>query len=322
MSGRDSIQDLCGALAAAGVAFRRGVPMRDHTTWRIGGPADVLVVPESRAQLLAGLHAARQAGVPIVVMGRGSNLLFADEGVRGAVFQVGPKMAGIQVEGCRLGAEAGALVCRVALMACRRELAGLEHVVGIPGTMGGLVAMNGGSRQLAIGDVLEWVDACGCDGTIRRFDREDCRFAYRDSRFLRESAWTILQCSLRLVPGARATIRGEMLEILRERRRKFHRKEPSCGSVFKSAPELYARVGPPGKIIEDCGFKGLRSGSAEVSPHHANFIVNAGCARAVDVLALVHAIRQAVHARYGVWLETEARYVFPRGETVPVHEVA
>ena len=322
MSGRDSIDELCGALATAGIAFQRGVPMREHTTWRIGGPADVLVEPESRAQLLAGLHAARQTGVPSVVMGRGSNLLFADEGMRGAVFQVGPRMAGIQVDGCRLVAEAGALVCRVALTACRRGLAGLEHVVGIPGTMGGLVAMNGGSRQLAIGDVLEWVEACGCDGAVQRFDRAACRFAYRDSRFLRESAWTILQCSLRLVPGERANVRREMLEILRDRRHKFHRKEPSCGSVFKSSPELYAQVGPPGRIIETCGFKGMRKGGAEISPHHANFIVNVGRARAVDVLALVHVVRQAVHARYGVWMETEARYVYPHGATVPAHEVA
>jgi len=322
MSGPESIDDLCGALAAAGVACRRGVPMREHTTWRIGGPADVLVEPATRAQFLAGLHAARRAAVPVVVMGRGSNLLFADEGVRGAVFIAGPKLAGIRVEGCRLDAEAGALVCRVALAACRRGLAGLEHVVGIPGTMGGLVAMNGGSRQRSIGDVLDWAEACGCDGTIRRFDRAACRFAYRDSRFLRESSWTILRCSLQLVPGERAAIRREMLEILRERRRKFRRKEPSCGSVFKSTPELHARIGPPGKIIESCGLKGLRKGEAEVSPFHANFIVNLGRARASDVLALIRAIRKEVHARHGVWLETEARYVHPRGETVPAHEVA
>ena len=322
MGGSEAIHKVCKALAAAGVPYRCGVPMSEHTTWRIGGPADVLVEPESRVQLLAGLREARLEGVPTAVVGRGSNLLFADEGFRGAVFQVGRKMANVAVDGCRLGAEAGALACRVALAACRQGLTGLEHTAGIPGTIGGLVSMNGGSRQRGIGDSVEWVEVGRGDGTVRRFDRAACRFAYRDSLFLHEPDWTILYVSFLLVPGARGDVRKEMLEILRQRRRKFRRKEPSCGSVFKSSPDLFGQVGPPGKIIESCGFKGFRRGGAEVSPHHANFIVNVGGARAADVLALIRVVREGVHARYGIWMETEARYVLPHGNTVPAHEVA
>jgi len=322
MSADDSIEILCRALAAAGAPYRRGEPMSRHTTWRIGGPADVLVEPESRAQLRAGLEAARRAGVPSAVIGRGSNLLFADEGFRGAVFQVGRKMDAIAVDGCRIVAEAGALACRVALAACRNGLAGLEHTAGIPGTMGGLLAMNGGSQQRCVGESVEWVEVCGDGGEIRRLDRAACRFAYRDSLFLHEPGLILVCASLVLAAGTRADIRRTMLGYLKERRGKFPRKAPSCGSVFKSSPELYALAGPPGRIIESLGFKGRRAGGAEVSAQHANFIVNTGEARAADVLALIRAIREAVHARHGLWMETEARYVRPHGGMVPAHEAA
>jgi len=322
MNEAESIEVLCRELAAAGVPCRRGEPMSGHTTWRIGGPADVLVEPESRAQLLAGLEAARRAGVPAAVIGRGSNLLFADEGFRGAVFQVGRKMDAIAVDGRRIAAEAGALACRVALAACRHGLAGLEHTAGIPGTIGGLLAMNGGSQQRCVGESVEWVEACGDGGEIRRLDRAACGFAYRDSLFLHEPGLTIVCVSLALADGTRADIRRTMLGYLKERRGKFPRKAPSCGSVFKSSPELYALAGPPGRIIESLGFKGRRAGGAEVSPQHANFIVNTGGARAADVLALIRAIREAVHARHGLWMETEARYVRPHGGMVPAHEAA
>ena len=194
--------------------------------------------------------------------------------------------------------------------------------MGIPGSVGGLVAMNGGSRRQGIGEWMDWIDALDVAGTAIRLDRAACRFSYRNSLFLMEPDRVVVRCSLSLSPGDPTAIRRAMLANLRERRRKFPLKRPSCGSVFKSSPELFELAGPPGRIIECLGFKGRRAGGAEVSPQHANFVVNTGEARAADVLALIRAIREAVHARYGVWMETEARYVRPNGGTVPAHEAA
>jgi UDP-N-acetylmuramate dehydrogenase len=296
--------------------------MARHTTWRIGGPADALVVPETFDQLLRVRQEARAAGVPQVVIGQGSNLLFADEGFRGVVIKIGKPLNQIAVDGTRMVLEAGALTCRAALAACRNRLAGLEHIVGIPGTMGGLIAMNGGSLRKCIGDVVEWVEGCDGEGQPFRMDRKACRFSYRDSRFLREPGLVVFRCALSLTPGERPAIRRAMLDDLKERRRKFPLHLPNCGSVFKSSPELYALAGPPGKIIEDCGFKGRRIGGAEVSPRHANFITNIGQAKATDVLDLIRRIRIAVHRRWGVWMEAEVKYVQPQGGVIPAHDSA
>lgn len=304
-----------------GLQVRKDVPMCEHSFWKIGGPADGVVQPESFPQFVRVLQEARLAGLPLIVIGRGSNLLFADEGFRGIVVWVDQKLGNIEVAGSRMVVEAGALACRVALVACRHHLAGLEHIAGIPGTLGGLIVMNGGSMRRGIGDSLEWVEGCDAKGNPFRFDRADCRFRYRDSRFLWDPALALFRCSLSLRFGRRYEIRRAMLANLKERRRKFPRKIPNCGSVFKSSPELHALAGPPGKIIEDCGFKGKRVGDAEVSRLHANFIVNAGQARAVDVLNLIRQIRVAVYTRFGFWLETEVRCVLPGGHIVPAHEV-
>lgn len=314
------VETCCRALARLGLSCRANVPLGAYSTWRIGGPADAFAEPGSVDQLCRALREIRQAGVPFLVIGCGSNLLFADEGFRGVVLRIGRRLAGIEAQDDRLVAEAGALACRIALAACRHGLAGLEHVAGIPGTLGGLVAMNGGSQRRGIGDSLEWVEACDGEGLLRSRTRAECRFAYRDSLFLHDPTLTIVRCSLRLERGRREEIRRSMLALMRERRGKFPRREPNCGSVFKSSPELFALAGPPGRIIEDCGFKGRRVGGAEVSARHANFIVNAGGARAADVLALVRQIRAAVHGRHGLWMEAEARYVRPDGGTIPLHE--
>lgn len=310
------------SLGSCGLAVARDVPMRDHTTWKIGGPADVLVEPHNHEQMVATLRAVRVAGIPHVVMGGGSNLLFADEGFRGVVIKLGTAMGRIELAGTRLTVEAGASTCRMAWIAYRNGLTGLEPMMGIPGSLGGLVAMNGGSRRQGIGEWIDWVDALDERGETIRLEQDACRFSYRTSLFLMEPGWMVVRCGLSLPPGDPAAIRRAMLTNLRERRRKYPLKWPSCGSVFKSSPELFERAGPPGKIIEMCGFKGQRAGEAYVSPLHANFIIHAGNARAGDVLTLICRIREAVHARYGVWMETEARYVRPGGGVVPAHEAA
>lgn len=309
-------------LQGQGLQVRCNEPMWRHTTWQIGGRADLLVLPGAFPQLTRALQVVRSAGMPFVVVGKGSNLLFADEGFRGAVFKIDKPLDQIDVKGNQIVVESGALTCRTARAALRHRLAGLEHIVGIPGTMGGLVAMNGGSQRRCIGDSIEWVEGCDETGRPFRLEREACGFAYRDSRFLQEPGRIVFRCALALAPGDRTAIRRAMLADLRERRRKFPLQLPNCGSVFKSSPVLFALAGPPGKIIEDCGFKGRRAGDAEVSRLHANFITNQGRAKAADVLELIGQIRGEVHRRWGVWMEAEVKYVQPAGGVVPAHEAA
>ncbi len=319
MSPLDPLNILCRALTSAGLPVQRDEPMSGHTTWRIGGPADAYILPDTFEQLRRAIQETRKAGLPHVVIGRGSNLLFADEGFRGVVLKVGRPLSQIEVVGNQMVSEAGALTCRAALAACRNRLAGLEHIVGIPGTMGGLIAMNGGSQRQSIGDAVEWVEGCDEEGRPFRLDREACQFSYRDSRFLRERGRVVFRCALSLPQGDRTTIRRAMLDDLKERRKKFPLHLPNCGSVFKSSPSLFTLAGPPGKIIEDCGFKGRRAGDAVVSSLHANFITNMGQAKAADVLELIRQIRLAVHQRWGVWMEAEVKYVLPQGGVVPAH---
>jgi UDP-N-acetylmuramate dehydrogenase len=258
--------------------------------------------------------------VPVVVIGHGTNLLFDDEGVRGVVVKIGKLMSRCDVEATRVTAEAGAWVPQVARAAAKAGLTGLEHTIGIPGTLGGLVAMNGGSQRQSIGDVVETVHALDQQGRLCRLTGRDCRFSYRSSVF-QELPWVVAKVEMRCDPGNGREIRREMLAVLRDRNKKFPRKEPNCGSVFAGDPRMYDRFGPPGRVIEEAGLKGYRIGDAQVSPHHANFIVNVGRATSRDVLDLIRFVRETVHRRTGIRMRCEVRYVNGSGRVGPAHEV-
>ena len=291
-------------------------PLANHCSWRIGGPADVLLVPQRPEQVVTTVRFARQQGVPLLIIGQGTNLLFADAGLRGIVLKLGSAMGRWTIEERRIVAEAGLWVPRLARLAARAGLAGLEHIIGIPGTLGGLVLMNGGSHRQGIGDRVLRVWTVDRQGREQVLSREDCRFGYRRSA-LQETGAVVLKAELECPLGDPRHIRQMMLADLRERRRKFPRKEPNCGSVFLSTPQMHATVGPPGKVIEEAGLKGVRIGGAEVSPLHANFIVNRGNATARDVLALIARIRRTVRERIGFDLRCEVRYVTARAEILP-----
>ena len=282
--------------------------LAEHGTWRIGGPADLLVEPESVAQIQAVVYFARTRGIPLLVIGQGSNLLFADAGLRGIVLKLGSAFANIAISGNTITAAAGAWVPGIARRAQQAGLAGLEHTIGIPGTLGGLVVMNGGSQRQGIGDNVRRLWTVGEKGKLTELTKEECRFGYRSSA-LQESGVVVVKVELVCPVGDPRVIRHAMLADLRERRRKFPRKEPNCGSVFLSTAQMHTSVGPPGKIIEEAGLKGTRCGGAEVSHRHANFIVNTGGASAADVLALIDRIRHTVHRRIGFTLACEVRYV-------------
>lgn len=304
-------------LKTSGIPFRHGIPLSACGTWRIGGPADLLVEPMSCEQVTVVLRCAAELSVPAIVIGKGSNLLFDDAGFRGVVIRVGRGLARVTVTGTTVRAESGVSASRLARAACAAGLSGFEHIVGIPGTLGGLIFMNGGSLQRTIGEAVTEVNVVNRQGTPRTLRREDCDFAYRSSRFQRED-WIITEATMNLVPGRRQTILAEMLQILRERRRKLPLTQPNCGSVFKNNPEVYDHFGPPGKIVEDAGLKGVSVGGAAVSERHANFIVNQSNATARDVLELIELIRHQVAARIGLALECEVRFVHSTGGIQPI----
>jgi len=291
-----------------------------HATWAIGGPADYVVYPDSVDQVVRLVGMAHTERIPWIVIGKGSNLLFSDHGFRGLVIQLDRQFARVALAGHRVHAQCGVSVPRLAHRAALAGLSGLEHTVGIPGSLGGLVAINGGSLQCAIGDVVRNVTFITSDGTVETISRDACNFSYRHSRFLL-SGCIVASVELELRPGDRRTIHQTMYTILRDRRRAYPLRWPNCGSVFRSLPQWYAAPGPPGKLIEACGLKGLARGPAVVSDQHANFIINRGGATARDILGLIGQIRHHVHRYAGVWLECEVIYVHAQGRMEPAHQV-
>jgi UDP-N-acetylmuramate dehydrogenase len=302
-------------------AILRDEPLRRHTSWRIGGPADLLVEPGTFAQVRNLMAFVRDRQLPLVVIGQGTNLLFDDTGVRGVVLKIGAKLSRISIHGNRIEAEGGAWVPQLARLAMRAGLTGLEHTIGIPGTLGGLVLMNGGSQRRGIGENVRRVWVVTRQGELQELERDDCHFSYRHSA-LQGTGAVVVRAELECPYGDRGEIRRAMFCDLRERRRKFPRKQPNCGSVFLSTSEMHATVGPPGKIIEEAGLKGFAIGAAEVSRQHANFIVNRGGATSADVLRVIAHIRRTIHRQLGFDLRCEVRYVSPAGQLLPADQVA
>ncbi|MCP4452455.1 MAG: UDP-N-acetylmuramate dehydrogenase [Planctomycetes bacterium] len=308
-------------LQTHGVSTLRDEPLRRHCTWRIGGPADVMVFPATLDQLRDMMTLARDLEMPWIVIGKGSNLLFSDAGFRGLVIKLDRAFSKVTIEGGQVTAQSGVSMPRLACMTARAGLTGLEHTIGIPGSLGGLVAINGGSLRQSIGDVVTTVTVVTPEGDIQAIPKEECAFSYRHSNLL-HSGNVIAEVTLELQKGHAQMILKHMLGVLRERQAKFPLTLPNCGSVFTSRPELYHTLGPPGKLIEDLGLKGLTCGGVSVSHRHANFFVNTGCATAAHVLGLVAQVRGAIHDRYGVLINTEVMYVHSDGGIEPVSAVS
>ena len=275
-------------------------PMSRHTTFRVGGPADVLFLPESEEQLIGALSIAREAGVNCVVIGNGSNLVVRDGGIRGLVIALGEGMAAIVRTGDTLTAGAGASLARVSAYAQASGLAGLEFASGIPGTLGGGCAMNAGAYGGQLSDVL--IDArVLLDGAVRTLTVEEMQMGYRTSLPLRQGG-IVISARFGLTPDDPEAIAARMSELNARRRDKQPLNYPSAGSTFKRPEGYFA-----GALIEQAGLKGKSVGGAQVSEKHAGFIVNTGEATAADILALISTVQAEVAARFGVRLETEVR---------------
>jgi UDP-N-acetylmuramate dehydrogenase len=278
-------------------------PMRHHTSFRIGGPADALVLPGSVEDLRAAIRFARGHQAPLTITGNGSNLLVRDGGLRGIVIKLGDCFNRIQVEECRITAQSGALLADVSRTAGAHSLTGLEFAIGIPGTLGGAVLMNAGAYGGEMKDVVTRVTALDESGELHELDPEALQFGYRRSA-LQQLAWTVAETEMQLQPGDPAQIQAKMADLTFQRESKQPLEFPSAGSVFKRPPGRY--VGP---MVEELGLKGYRIGDAQISEKHAGFIINRGNALAHDVLALIEHVRERVKSTYDVWLETEVRII-------------
>lgn len=310
---------LSDRLAPAELAF--DVPLAGLGRWRIGGRARVVATPGSREALAETLRTIAQTGAAHVIIGDGSNLLFDDAGFDGVVVRVGRALGecSISADG-RVDAGAGIWVPRLTRLTVNAGLSGIIHTIGIPGTLGGLVVMNGGSQRKGIGDHVVHVDVMDYEGRTHRLERADLHFAYRTSA-LQQGGLVVTDVRLQLEPGDRDALRREAISIMASRRAKFPKVRANCGSVFVSDPKLYQLIGPPGEAIEKLGLKGKSVNDAQISPDHANFIVNNGHAQSADVLTLIHDIRQRVADASGIWMEAEVRHVSPDGVIRSAHEV-
>lgn len=281
---------------------RTAEPMARHTSFHIGGPADLYVTCDTLADLVEATRACEEEDVQWVVAGKGSNLLVADGGYRGAVIVLGREFKSHSVQDTDIKAGAACILAYVVRDAFSRGLGGLEFAVGIPGTVGGAIAMNAGSRDAWMGSVVESVTLYVPGHGLRRLRGGDVEWAYRDSGLAR--AGIILEAVLRLAESDKERIRSDMERSLDRRKRTQPLSQPSAGSVFKNPPGDSA-----GRLIEAVGLKGTRLGGARVSEIHANFIVNDGGATAADVLGLVRKVQLAVRDRYAIQLEPEIRFL-------------
>lgn len=289
------------------------IPLNTLSRWKVGGIAEIVITPCSKIELIDIVKFARINHIPTVIIGATSNLLFSDEGVDALIIKIGENFSDFEVRDNVIIAQSGLWAPKLSRIAQQNMLTGLEHICGIPGTLGGLVFMNGGSQRKGIGSSVFYVETVDKYGNLKRYNKENCEFYYRTSVF-QNSDEVIVEVALELEQlNNKRTIRQEMLGILRSRREKFPQKEPNCGSVFVSNPSMYSDYGPPGKVIEDCGLKGLRRNGAQVSENHANFIVNNGEATAKDILYLINQVRTVVHRETGYLMNVEVRYVDKNG---------
>ena len=293
------------ATEALGCRCLAGEPMAPHTTFKIGGPADRMVVLETEGQLSGVLGVLEEQALPWMVLGNGSNLLVSDLGIRGAVLCLAGdfKRVSLSADGRTLRAGAGASLATACAFARERELSGLEFAWGIPGSVGGAVYMNAGAYGGEMKDVVKGVRYVTPQGRRETAAGDALGFSYRKSCFTGiRHVITGVECAL--APGSHSQIAAQMEELMDRRKEKQPYDLPSAGSVFKRPQNGFAAA-----LIDQCGLKGRRVGGAQVSRKHAGFIVNTGGATCQDVLELIQIIQETVKAQAGIALECEVRRV-------------
>jgi UDP-N-acetylmuramate dehydrogenase len=284
-------------------------PLKRYTAWKIGGPADALLEPTDTEELIEAVEMARGHGVPVTVLGGGTNVLVRDGGIRGLTIRLAKSLTGVQIKGRSVTAEAGVLYPVLANTTAGSGLKGLEFATGIPGTVGGAVYMNAGAYGGETKDVLDWADVFR-EGKVVRMHNDvetllatSLRLAYRRSVLQDHPDWVVLRAGYTLEPGNPGELKASIKEF-RAQRMNGSPNRPSCGSTFKRPPGDF-----PGRVIEAAGLKGTRVGQIEVSPVHANYLVNLGGGTAREALELIELVKEKVRERMGIDLEEEVRVV-------------
>ena len=282
----------------------RGVSMKNYTSFKVGGPAELFLSPEDAGQTAKLVRFCEKEDIPVFVLGKGSNVLVSDKGIKGAVIFTGKQCGITLTDENTVRAQSGASLAQLCSFALENSLSGLEFAYGIPGTVGGAVFMNAGAYGGEMKDIVASVHAVSPDGREERdFTNEEMDFGYRHSA-LQENGWIVTDVTFNLAAGNKAEIAAVMKDLNARRNAKQPVNYPSAGSTFKRPEGYFA-----GKLIEDAGLKGLTVGGTQVSTLHSGFVINKGGATATDILQLIALVQNTVYDKFGVMLEPEVRII-------------
>ena len=280
-------------------------PMAKHTSFKIGGPADVFIKVDNIEELKETLDLSKKNQIPLTIIGNGSNLLVTDKGIRGITAKLNLKDIEIKNENNKqiIKVDAGVPLGLLAQKLLKEEITGFEELSGIPGTIGGAVIMNAGAHGKELKDILKKVTAMDYNGNIHEFTNEECQFSYRNSRFQKEK-YIILQATLELEKGNSTEIKEKMDEYMQFRKEKQPIEYPNAGSTFKRGEDFVTA-----KLIDEAGLKGYKVGGAQVSKKHAGFIVNVDNATAKDVIELTDYIKEKIEEKFGKKINLEIQII-------------
>ncbi len=301
LQNEEFVQKLVSVAGKDGVSVNE--PMANHTSFKIGGPADIMTYPGNSNQLVNIVKECVKSNIPYMVMGNGTNLLVSDKGIRGVVIKIYDNLAAFKVDNDTIELEAGMLVSKASKLALKYSLTGLEFAEGIPGTVGGAVTMNAGAYIGEMCMVVHQTEYMDGEGNIITITGDEHCFSYRSS-IIQKSKGIVLKTRLKLQKGDSVNIKEKMDEFNFKRRDKQPLEWPSAGSVFKRPQGYFV-----GKLIDDCGLRGYGIGGAQISDKHSGFIINRGGATCSDVLALIKYIQTTVDEKFGVQLEPELRII-------------
>ena len=277
-------------------------PMKNHTSFKVGGPADILVCPKTFEEVVNVIKLCNDENIRFYILGKGSNLVVRDGGFRGVIIKL-TKLDSIKVQGEMVTVQCGADLCKVSDAALIHDLTGFEFACGIPGTVGGAVTMNAGAYNGEVSQVIYSAIVVDKEGNLLNLDKDQLDLGYRTSA-VQKHGYTVLEVSFKLIKGNHEKIKNRIGELTRRREEKQPLEYPSAGSTFKR-PEGYFS----GQLIEECALKGYSIGGAEVSQKHAGFIINKGGATAKDILSLIEYVQATVKERFNVELHPEVRII-------------
>lgn len=280
---------------------KKDEPMKSHTTFRVGGPADYFVTPQTAEEVAKVIEACTQEKAPYYIVGNGSNLLVSDKGYEGVIIQIYKQMNQVKVEGAQIHAQAGALLSMIAKRALGAELTGFEFAAGIPGTLGGACVMNAGAYGGEMKDVLKSVTVLTDKGEVKTLAKEELELGYRTS-VIAKKGYIVLEAVLELQKGEKEKIQAVMDDLKERRVTKQPLEYPSAGSTFKRPEGCFA-----GKLIQDAGLRGFQVGGAQVSEKHCGFVINKDQATASDVMNLMNQVSDKVYEEFGVRLQPEVK---------------